>query len=46
VTSAGIVVHRQLPGNGKEAGVGVQFVDASDAFRDRIDRYIDSLLKE
>jgi uncharacterized protein (TIGR02266 family) len=46
VTSSGIVVHRQLPGGRKEAGVGVQFVDASDAFRERIDRYMDALLNE
>ena len=45
VSSAGIVVHRQMPAVAKVAGVGVQFVDASDAFRERIDRYMDSLLK-
>jgi uncharacterized protein (TIGR02266 family) len=45
VTSNGIVVHRQLAAPGKVVGVGVQFVDASDAFRERIDRYMDSLLK-
>lgn len=46
VMSAGIVVHRQAPATSKIAGAGVQFVDASDAFRERIDRYMDSLLKE
>jgi len=46
VTSSGIVVHRQAPGSSKEPGVGVQFVDASDSFRERIDRYLDSLLKQ
>ena len=46
VTSSGIVVHRQEPDGSKEPGVGVQFVDASDSFRERIDRYMDSLLKE
>ena len=46
VTSAAIVVHRQTPGGTKLAGVGAQFVDASDTFRERIDRYMDSLLKE
>jgi uncharacterized protein (TIGR02266 family) len=46
VTTAGIVVHRQLPAPGKTPGAGVQFVDASDAFRVRIDRYMDSLLEE
>lgn len=38
VTSAGIVVHRS-----PESGVGVQFVDASDVFRERIDGYMASL---
>jgi hypothetical protein len=46
VTSAGIVVHRQPPGSKREPGVGVQFVDASDTFRERIDRYMDTLLTE
>jgi uncharacterized protein (TIGR02266 family) len=43
VSSAGVVVHQVLPGSNVEAGAGVQFVDASDAFRDRIDRYMASL---
>jgi len=43
VSSAGVVVHQVLPGGKKEAGAGVQFVDASDAFRDRLDRYMASL---
>jgi len=46
VSTAGVVVHRQLPGGVKVPGVGVQFVDASDAFRERIDEYMDGLLKE
>ncbi len=46
VTSAAIVVHRQAPGGSKLAGVGVQFVDASDSFRERIDRYLEGLLKQ
>jgi uncharacterized protein (TIGR02266 family) len=46
VTSAGIVVHGQPPGSKREAGVGVQFVDGSDTFRERIDRYMDTLLTE
>jgi len=46
VSSSGIVVHRQLAVGGKTPGVGVQFVDASDAFRERIDRYMDSLVKQ
>jgi uncharacterized protein (TIGR02266 family) len=46
VTSSGIVVHRVPPGSKQEAGSGVQFVDASDAFRNRIDKYMDSLLRE
>lgn len=45
VTSAGVVVHSQEPNSGKVAGAGVQFVDASDPFRERIDNYMDSLLK-
>ena len=45
VTTAGVVVHSVMPGGKQEAGAGVQFVDASDAFRDRIDRYMESLLK-
>ncbi len=39
----GIVVHRQLPEPGKVAGVGVQFIDASDGFRERMDRYMETL---
>ena len=46
ISSSGIVVHRQLPGGAKAAGCGVQFVDASDYFRERIDEYMDSLLKQ
>ena len=46
VSSAAIVVHRQMPGGSKLAGVGVQFVDASDSFRERIDHYLDTLLKQ
>jgi uncharacterized protein (TIGR02266 family) len=46
VTSNGIVVHRQLAVGGKVPGVGVQFVDSSDDFRERIDRYMDSLVKD
>ena len=45
-TTAGVVVHRQLPAPGKIAGVGIQFADGSDGFRERIDRYMDSLLKD
>ncbi|HEX4386652.1 MAG TPA: PilZ domain-containing protein [Myxococcales bacterium] len=33
VTTKGIVVHKQ------ESGVGIQFVDATDEFRERVDRY-------
>ena len=43
VTTNGVVVHRQLAVGGKTPGAGVQFVDSSDAFRERIDRYMDSL---
>jgi type IV pilus assembly protein PilZ len=46
VTTNGVVVHRQLAVAGKQPGVGVQFVDSGDDFRDRIDRYMDTLLKE
>jgi uncharacterized protein (TIGR02266 family) len=46
VTTGGIVVHRQPPAVGKIPGAGVQFVDAGDGFRERIDRYMDSLGKE
>jgi type IV pilus assembly protein PilZ len=45
VLTNGIVVHRQLAVGGKAPGAGVQFVDASDGFRERIDRYMDSLAK-
>ena len=46
VTSNGIVVHQQLAVAGKMPGVGVQFVDSSDDFRERIDRYMETLLKD
>jgi len=46
VTTNGVVVHRQLAVGGKIPGAGVQFVDGSDGFRERIDRYMDSLLKD
>ena len=46
VMTNGIVVHRQLAVAGKTPGVGVQFVDASDGFRERIGRYMDSLAKD
>jgi type IV pilus assembly protein PilZ len=45
VTSRGVVVHRRLPGRGSVPGAGVQFADASDAFRDRVDRYMEALIK-
>src|SRR4051812_49392449 len=43
VTSNGIVVHQQLAAPQKLAGIGVQFIDASDGFRERVDRYMESL---
>ena len=50
VEAKAVVVHRVTPEQARQrntpAGVGVQFVDASDAFRDRIDRYIESLLEQ
>lgn len=39
VTAAGVVVHRQEPGARGNAGIGIQFVDAGDDFRERLDRY-------
>jgi uncharacterized protein (TIGR02266 family) len=45
VTTSGVVVHSTGPGGTRPAGAGVQFVDSSDAFRERIDRYMESLLK-
>jgi hypothetical protein len=44
VTTNGVVVHRQLAVGGKAPGAGVQFVDATDAFRERVDRYMSSLM--
>jgi uncharacterized protein (TIGR02266 family) len=44
VTTNGVVVHRQLAVGGKTPGAGVQFVDGTDAFRERVDRYMDSLM--
>ena len=46
ILTNGIIVHRQLAVGGKAPGAGVQFVDASDGFRERIDRYMDSLVKQ
>ena len=46
ILTNGIIVHRQLAVGGKAPGAGVQFVDASDGFRERIDRYMDSLIKQ
>jgi len=46
VSTNAIVVHRQQAVGGKQPGVGVQFVDAADQFRERIDKYMDGLLKE
>ena len=46
VTTNGIVVHRQLAVGGKQPGVGVQFIDSGDEFRDRIDRYMATLAKD
>jgi uncharacterized protein (TIGR02266 family) len=45
VITSGVVVHSTRPGGTRAAGAGVQFVDSSDAFRERIDRYMESLLK-
>jgi uncharacterized protein (TIGR02266 family) len=40
VSSCGVVVHRQ---GSKPGGAGIQFVDANDAFRERLDRFLDTL---
>jgi type IV pilus assembly protein PilZ len=46
-TSSGIVMHRvsvdEAEQNGLIPGIGVQFLDADDQFRQRIDRYIEHL---
>jgi len=46
-TSSGIVMHRVTVAEGEQngliPGIGVQFLDADDHFRDRIDRYIERL---
>lgn len=42
VNSRGVVVHREANGD-RPRGVGVQFVDAPDRFRERIDRFMESL---
>jgi hypothetical protein len=39
-STSGLVVHRQI------LGAGIQFVDASDAFRERIDRFMDGLSRK
>ena len=50
VEAKAVVVHRVTPEQAKErntpAGVGVQFVDADDRFRERMDRAIESILKQ
>src|SRR5438105_3028568 len=50
VPARGLVVHRLTKEEAEERGtlpgVGVQFVDADDAFRDRIDAAIEYILKE
>jgi hypothetical protein len=39
IATCGVVVHRHTATDGEAGGVGIQFVDASDEFRERIDRY-------
>jgi len=50
VQASGVVVHRvtkeQARQRGTTAGVGVQFVDSDDKFRERIDAAIEFILKE
>ncbi len=40
-----IVLHRLLPGSAQPAGAGVQFTGADDAFRARLDAYLERLRK-
>src|SRR5712664_33132 len=40
-----IVLHRLLPGSAQPAGAGVQFTGADDAFRARLDAYLEGLRK-
>lgn len=46
-TSSGIVMHRVTVAEGEQngliPGIGVQFLDADDQFRERIDRYVERL---
>lgn len=44
VRTNGIVVHRQPPAPGRPGGVGIQFVNAADGFRDRLDKYMQTLV--
>jgi len=37
----GIVLHRLLPGSAQPSGAGVQFTGADDAFRARLDAYLE-----
>jgi uncharacterized protein (TIGR02266 family) len=50
VPARGVVVHRVTPDSAKSrgtmAGIGVQFLDADDKFRDRINAAIDHILKK
>lgn len=39
----GIVLHRVNPGGSEPAGAGVQFIGADDAFRARLDAYLEKL---
>ena len=39
----GIVLHRVLPGGEATPGAGVQFIAADDAFRERLDAYLEKL---
>jgi hypothetical protein len=40
-----IVLHRLLPGSAQPSGAGVQFTGADDAFRARLDDYLEALRK-
>jgi len=39
------VLHRLLPGSAQPSGAGVQFTGADDAFRARLDAYLEGLRK-
>jgi hypothetical protein len=46
-TASGLVMHRVTPEEAEQQGIvpgiGVQFLDADDRFRERIDQYVERL---